>query len=284
MGDLTGVKFGGNDLTGWNLAGQNITGGEFFGTWLVDADLSGANLGDANFARARLSGVDVSGADGRGANIYTNSLSDAATDNFIDSDGRVEGLVVAAGEAMRLWDYNGETPIPILVEEVMSVDSAATLRAVFEDREWGSTVTFEEGVPVVLGGTLELLIDDDVHPATLAGATFQVFDWDGVLRFGEFDSVLMEPGTTWDLSDLYTTGEVTLLSPVQDGDFDVDGDVDVADLMLWQRDHGVGDLADWRDNFGFGPGAAPEGAAVGAVPEPGAFWLAVLGMLLSRRR
>ena len=86
------------------------------------------------------------------------------------------------------------------------------------------------------------------------------------------------------MSSLYTTGVVTLLSPIMDGDFDVDGDVDMADLMLWQRDHGVGDLADWRDNFGFGPGASPEGAAVGVVPEPGAFWLAVLGVLLSRRR
>ena len=137
---------------------------------------------------------------------------------------------------------------------------------------------------MVLGGTLELLIDEGVHPATLAGATFQMFDWDGVLRFGEFDSVFAEPGTTWDLSNLYTTGEVTMLSPVMDGDFDVDGDVDVADLMLWQRDHGVGELANWRDNLGFGPGTPPVAPGVAVVPEPGAFWLAVLGMLLSRRR
>ena len=99
---------------------------------------------------------------------------------------------------------------------------------------------------MVLGGTLELLIDEDVHPATLAGATFQVFDWDGVTRFGEFDSILVDSAAEWDLSNLYTTGEVTVTSPIMDGDFDVDGDVDMADLMLWQSDHGVGDLADWR--------------------------------------
>ena len=67
---------------------------------------------------------------------------------------------------------------------------------------------------------------------------------------------------------------------VMPGDFDLDGDVDVADLMTWQRDPGVGDLSTWRDNFG-----TPASSSAGTtIPEPGSFWLALVGLLLSRRR
>ncbi len=34
------------------------------------------------------------------------------------------------------------------------------------------------------------------------------------------------------------------------GDFDEDGDVDGGDFLLWQRDTNVGDLADWKLNYG----------------------------------
>jgi T5SS/PEP-CTERM-associated repeat protein len=63
------------------------------------------------------------------------------------------------------------------------------------------------------------------------------------------------------------------------GDFDLDGDVDGRDLLLWQRGDSpsplsAGDLADWQANYGAGEIAA----ASTAVPEPGAWWLiAMLG-------
>jgi hypothetical protein len=72
------------------------------------------------------------------------------------------------------------------------------------------------------------------------------------------------------------------------GDFNVDGRVDGADFLVWQRGvgttHNAATLATWKANFGAG---ATEGAA-GAVPEPASIALATLavGCVLSvgRRR
>ena len=78
------------------------------------------------------------------------------------------------------------------------------------------------------------------------------------------------------------------LTAVVPGDFDVDGDVDGRDFLVWQRGGSPnplssGDLAMWRSNFGTG-GAI---AAAGAVPEPAAAALAAVACLAAftaRRR
>jgi len=67
------------------------------------------------------------------------------------------------------------------------------------------------------------------------------------------------------------------------GDFDSDEDVDGADFLLWQRDMGVGNLADWEANFGT---VAAVGAA-SAVPEPTTIALALFagcGLLCTQRK
>ncbi|MEM9352638.1 MAG: hypothetical protein AAGA92_06475 [Planctomycetota bacterium] len=98
------------------------------------------------------------------------------------------------------------------------------------------------------------------------------------------------------------------------GDFDADGDVDVADALEWQRETAAGEIADWEANFGFPPipgdfdgdrdvGVSdvlewqrnpatydlaewetnfltPLVASTVAVPEPGAFLLACFGLSL----
>ncbi|MDZ4657013.1 MAG: hypothetical protein SH868_05470, partial [Bythopirellula sp.] len=66
------------------------------------------------------------------------------------------------------------------------------------------------------------------------------------------------------------------------GDFDEDGDVDGRDFLVWQRDPGVGDLADWQGNYGDGMLAALSALHGGgtppanAVPEPGGVALLML--------
>jgi CubicO group peptidase (beta-lactamase class C family) len=57
------------------------------------------------------------------------------------------------------------------------------------------------------------------------------------------------------------------------GDFDFDGDVDGRDLLVWQRDSSVGDLADWQENYG-----VTSSATVLSVPEPS--MLAACGLAL----
>ncbi|MBA3482512.1 MAG: hypothetical protein H0T51_11915 [Pirellulales bacterium] len=69
----------------------------------------------------------------------------------------------------------------------------------------------------------------------------------------------------------------------QSGDFDVDGDVDGRDFLIWQRGGSpnplsTGDLALWRADFG-----APAVAAGGAVPEPTTLVLICLSAVTIRR-
>lgn len=87
-----------------------------------------------------------------------------------------------------------------------------------------------------------------------------------------------------DVTDVITYTLAT--PPTKDGDFDLDGDVDGADFLKWQRELGgaltAADLAKWKANFG----AASMGAA-GAVPEPASGMVALaaaFGLTLATRR
>ena len=98
-------------------------------------------------------------------------------------------------------------PIPITVDQHLAMGPGGTLRMVFEADAWDSTISFAPGIPVTLGGTLELTFADDVNLASQVGRTFDLFDWTGVNPTGAF--AISSP-YAWDLSNLYTTGEVTL--------------------------------------------------------------------------
>src|SRR5262249_40662646 len=74
---------------------------------------------------------------------------------------------------------------------------------------WNSTISFAAGISVALGGTLDLEIASDSDAASLVGMTFQVFDWSHVNPTGEF---LVDSPYTWDLSQLYTTGNIKLIA------------------------------------------------------------------------
>jgi hypothetical protein len=113
-------------------------------------------------------------------------------------------------------DYDGNAhydpalpPVPILIDDHLAVGPGGILRMVFEADAWDSTISFAPGIPVTLGGMLELTFADDVNLAGQLGRTFDLFDWTGVNPTGEFT---VSSPYTWDLSNLYTTGEVTLLS------------------------------------------------------------------------
>ncbi|QEG34327.1 PEP-CTERM sorting domain-containing protein [Bythopirellula goksoeyrii] len=66
------------------------------------------------------------------------------------------------------------------------------------------------------------------------------------------------------------------------GDFDGDGDVDGNDLLVWQRDSTVGNLAEWHSKYG----SPPLASTILAVPEPSTLLLlslAALGGILSKK-
>jgi hypothetical protein len=162
------------------------------------------------------------------------------------------------------------------------MEDGGALKMLFDASAWNSTISFEPGISVTLGGSLALAFADDVDAGQQAGRTFDLFDWTGVSPTGAF---AVESDYIWDLTQLYTSGEVTLLSVLM-GDTNADGVVDLADLNN-VRNHfgsdgpgdtnsdGIVDLKDLnavRNNFGATAGEA-------AVPEPSAVLLLSLGAL-----
>jgi hypothetical protein len=90
------------------------------------------------------------------------------------------------------------------------------------------------------------------------------------------------------LADITDAISYTLASaPTLDGDFDLDGDVDGADFLKWQRELGgaltAADLVKWKANFDAGGSVG----AAGAVPEPASAVVAMgaaAGMVMVARR
>jgi uncharacterized protein YjbI with pentapeptide repeats len=208
-GDLAGVRLHDNDLGGWSFAGQN--------------------LADATFDRSELLNADFSGADARGAHDL--NLAEAVARNTILPDGRIAGLVLTAGERLLVRNDDGlppdvpqqppsfsnvfdlwlgpRPPIPVTIHDRLSMSEGSILQPVLDADPWNSVVMFEPGIPVQLGGTLELEFAEDVNVATQVGRTLRLFDWTGVTPREQF--TIRSP-YVWDTTNLYTTGEVTLIA------------------------------------------------------------------------
>ena len=114
-------------------------------------------------------------------------------------------LLVAITMAIRRAAF---APISITVDQHFAMSPGGTLRMMFEADAWDSTISFAAGIPVALGGTLELTFADGTNLASQVGRVFRLFDWTGVAPTGAFHVVSLY---TWDLSHLYITGEATLV-------------------------------------------------------------------------
>ncbi|MFO0915316.1 MAG: pentapeptide repeat-containing protein [Pirellulales bacterium] len=337
LSDLRGIRLSNIDLTGWDFSQQglsnasfkysNLTNGDFAEAKLSNADLSRTNLTNTNFRGANLlnvdldgstmSGADLTGADLRGARnaVYGSAI----LKNTILANGTVSGLNLADGEVIVISDDDGvanpppqlwtspRDPLHVMVRQSMTMAPGSFLRLQFDgdpwDDPWGSTIEFQKGIQVDLKGTLELQFAEGVPLVGLSGRKMHIFNWNGISPTGRL-SVKGQPGTAWDTSKLYTTGEVTLLGissdlnsdkdvdsedlldflanwtgsdyPTADktwqqGDSDADGDVDSADMLVF--------LSQWT--------GAAAAARVATVPEPTSGLLvgvAITGLLLAHRR
>lgn len=194
-GDLRGIRLGDNNLSGWNFAGQNLT------------DASFGAFGSSNLFNTDFSAADTRGADRTpiGGSILVNTITD---------NGRIQGLDLTASKSLAIRDYDGDSspfrngPLPIFVTMQMAMDSTGELQLLFEEDAWDSLISFEAGISVALGGTLKLNFASGVDLRTQIGRTIRVFNWTGVSPAGQFQ---VESPYSWDLSRLYTTGEVTLV-------------------------------------------------------------------------
>ena len=154
------------------------------------------------------------------------------------------------------FGISGETPVKAYLENYLGGSDSAR-RTPFRD-------------PLQVNGITDL--DDDLQtltfPVTGTGSTLSIiFEAiaDGSKEVVLLDNLVIE-GSLGDPADL-----------------DGDGDVDVADLMEWQRSDGsAAGLSAWQSSF---TGARPE-MAIAAVPEPASAMLLGLGLALfaARRR
>lgn len=142
-------------------------------------------------------------------------------------------------------------------------------------------------------GTLMLSLINGFIPA--AGQSFNLFDW--VTAGGTFDSLQLPtvPGLSWDTSQLYTQGIISLASAGLPGDYNQNGTVDAADYNLWRDRLGSGtslpnddtagvgpdDYTRWKNNFGNSAGSGSSARSstegnVASVPEPSAHFLLLI--------
>jgi uncharacterized protein YjbI with pentapeptide repeats len=190
--NLTDIFLFGMNLAGWNFSGQNLT--------------------NAVFAENTLTSASFEGADTRGAYNQFFDPNALINTNMIRWDGRIAGLDLAETRSLLVRNYRGNPsrgtgPIPILVEQRLAIDSTGALRMRFDEDNWHSLVSFAPGIPVTLDGTLHLEFAAGVNVAGQIGRTIRLFDWTGVMPVGRFN---VASPYVWDLSKLYTTGEVTL--------------------------------------------------------------------------
>jgi len=176
-------------------------------------------------AFARVYGTNFSDADLRGA-IWS-PFGTTITHNTIQPDGSIQGLALLAGEKLVIRN----NPIAITVTTSATFDPTSTLQFLL-DNNWTSPIGFTPGLTPALGGTLDLEFAPGVNLYSQVGHTFDLFNWTGVTPSGAFT---VSSPYQWNLSQLYTTGNVTLQSvPIVLGDFNGDGHVNAADIITME--------------------------------------------------
>ncbi len=146
-----------------------------------------------------------------------------------------------------------------------------------------------------LDGALQVSFINGFTPT--AGHSFDLLDW--TTLSGTFSSLVLPSsgGLTWDTSQLYTTGVLTVASSGTAGDYNSNGTVDAADYILWRKNQGSTNVLPndptggtigttqyntWRTHFGQPPGTGSglTSASTSQVPEPASGVLLLLACFL----
>ena len=161
------------------------------------------------------------------------------------------------------------------------------LGASYNERIGGSSAAFTTTAAVQLNNlSLELYALVNDVPTLLSSASGESIGLPESLldvelaAAGEYFVRIAGSGAATQLYQLAIGVEALVVAPGLDGDFDLDGDVDGADFLIWQQ--GVGnsfdadDLALWQGNYGTVVGdVANAGGSSLTIPEPTAWRLAV---------
>lgn len=195
--NISGINFTDVDISGINLTKVNLSK-----TLLTDADLSGATFTKANLTKTNLNDADLRGA--TGITLKKNTL----THDTIQSDGSINGLALGNGETLTI--RNNATAVT--AKTTATFGAGSTIAFSLQDN-WTSPMDFANGINPTLGGTIDLDVAPGVDPSTLAGHTFQIFNWNSAPTGGnQFASIVTDPSIVWDTTNLYVNGTVTAVS------------------------------------------------------------------------
>ncbi|MBX3434522.1 MAG: autotransporter-associated beta strand repeat-containing protein [Pirellulales bacterium] len=187
--------------------------------------------------------------------------------------GSLDNLSISSGSASHVTTVAGD----------LSVAATGTLE--FDLSSLGYTSLDVTGAATFASGaTVAVNLLDGFMPAE--GSIFSLVDATGGITASSlnFNLPALAGGLAWDTSAFVASGDVSVVASGLAGDFNDSGFVDGSDFLAWQRNNGVGNLADWQTNYGAGNPSTPN---LGAVPEPASLLLAALclgGLLASARR
>jgi hypothetical protein len=214
-------------------------------------------------------GVDVGGVGAGAGTLHISASGKLVTptvlvnsQGVLSGQGTIEGNVLNQGEVRP-----GTSPGTLTIDGDFVQGSNGELMI-----EVASAASFDRLVAtdqLQVDGTLKVVL---IGSSPAAGNTFDILDWGSLGgTFADVDLPSLAPGLSWNTTQLYATGVLSVVAASVAGDFDADGDVDGRDFLIWQRNPGVGDLSDWQANYGAGALAANT-----AVPEPAVWYLILM--------
>lgn len=294
------IKTGDGTLTLTNTT-NNYTGGTYIEAGRLHVtDDSALGAGAVSVYPSATLRYTASATVGRSIILDGGTLEAPSGISLAGGGGALQGEGTAVGDVANSGSVIPEGSTGLLHVEGNYTQSASGRLVIFMDllSPPGDNPRLDVAGDVALDGTLQMNLGS---MGQFRGTrSFDVLDWGSNLNGTTF-SMLQLPmfggAFTWDTSQLYTNGVLTLIGPPVEGDYNGDGIVDAADYTIWRdtlgsttdlrangdntgASAGVIDQADyafWKANFGNHSGSGA--GATAAVPEPATAMLLLTGIL-----